>query len=724
MEATQWPGTAPPKPAIDSALTMDAEQLREETLESQKVRSDLLKWKLLLVAALGSAGLGLGQVSPAPTTMTDAGMTFELVLCLIPLVCLYVDLLCSHMTVRMHVIGIFLKTHRDADDEMVARNYERFADRVRHLPRPSIAEVLKSLVRSMGEAIKRVFSILFVPKLFFQWLGHGRRESAYELEDWALQLSTYILSFLVFVYGLIYLAVRDVPETSSTQTKQIIFWASVLLFLLWGLAGIFGSLYLRHRFKRLVNAIETTGEECLSELAGERLLPEGGFNRFVVHNGSLADRLKKTYEAGDIRSLRAFLTDRGVFRFQPLANGLFPAACLDDRSAAESGYKNVWVRDNFYVAYAHYVAGDKGVAIRNAHSLAEFFRGQENRFRDVIEHRVDWRRNPMDRPHVRFNGRTLKENPQQWAHDQNDALGYFLWFQCRLALDGAITPEQLDPALIALFPRYLDTIEFWQDEDSGHWEEARKVSASSIGIVVGALELLREVTKRNDLEKRFEREGVSAAMLKQLIDNGRNALRHILPAESVQPGNERMNDGALLFLIYPLELDVISSDVASQIIENVEQNLLGPYGIRRYLGDSYWFPNYKEHYAPAQRSADFSNSIKTRDEKGTHLKSGQEAQWCIFDPILSAIFGSRFLRTGDQSDLQRQTYYLNRSLGQVTGPRFAGGPFLCPEAYYRVEDRYVPNDHTPLLWTQANLLVALHFMEKSLAASGHGTLPM
>lgn len=45
---------------------------------------------------------------------------------------------------------------------------------------------------------------------------------------------------------------------------------------------------------------------------------------------------------------------------------------------------------------------------------------------------------PLDaanRPHVRFDGRTLSEiGDERWAHAQNDALGYFLWLSSTLAV--------------------------------------------------------------------------------------------------------------------------------------------------------------------------------------------------------------------------------------------------------------------------------------------------
>jgi phosphorylase kinase alpha/beta subunit len=188
-------------------------------------------------------------------------------------------------------------------------------------------------------------------------------------------------------------------------------------------------------------------------------------------------------------------------------------------------------------------------------------------------------------------------------------------------------------------------------------------------------------------------------------------LNQILPAVCIQddPKKHRDYDGALLFLIYPL--NVLSDAMATQVRDRVLNNLKGKYGIKRYLGDSFWFPNYKQVLSQEQRTADFSNDIEKRD---AFLEPGQEAQWCIFDPIVSAIFGQNYQQTNRQFDLDQQIHYLNRSLGQITGHNSEFGPYQCPELYYLQDDQYVPSDATPLLWTQANLVIALKMMEQNL----------
>lgn len=76
------------------------------------------------------------------------------------------------------------------------------------------------------------------------------------------------------------------------------------------------------------------------------------------------------------------------------------------------------------------------------------------------------------------------------------------------------------------------------------------------------------------------------------------------------------------------------------ILQLVQARLKGPYGIKRYAGDSYFCQDYDEWFSPSQMSSDFSDRLDFRD---TFLQPNCEAQWCIFDPLLSIIYGQRFL---------------------------------------------------------------------------------
>lgn len=95
------------------------EQLSRQLIEAQKIHSDLLKWKMIVVAALGAVGLGLSG-SAGETSLVKP----YLVLCCIPLVCAYIDLLARHLSLRILVIAKFLR--KDREDP-----YQDFAQKAR-----------------------------------------------------------------------------------------------------------------------------------------------------------------------------------------------------------------------------------------------------------------------------------------------------------------------------------------------------------------------------------------------------------------------------------------------------------------------------------------------------------------------------------------------------------------------------------------------------------------
>jgi phosphorylase kinase alpha/beta subunit len=288
---------------------------------------------------------------------------------------------------------------------------------------------------------------------------------------------------------------------------------------------------------------------------------------------------------------------------------------------------------------------------------------------------------------------------------------------CRLVADGALRVGEAGVNTLARFPAYFEAIAYWEDADSGHWEEARKVESSSIGPVVAALSEMALVL-RGDAGARAAfgraRFPVTVDLLEGLIERGRATLDAFLPDESPPT---RGADAALLFLVYPLA--VVSRGQEDRILANVLGNLERDDGILRYRGDSYWCAGYKSLFSLAARTADYSIDLAARDRQ---LQPGTEAEWTLFDPIVAVIHGRRFAANRLSEDLAAQVRHLNRALAQITADDFGvdGVPRgrQCPEAYY-VEDpargARVPNDHVPLAWTQANLATALSWMRRSVA---------
>ncbi|WP_417392674.1 glycoside hydrolase family 15 protein [Gimesia sp.] len=418
--------------------------------------------------------------------------------------------------------------------------------------------------------------------------------------------------------------------------------------------------------------------------------------------------IKSLQTVAETEALVSFLEEQGTFSFPALENGLFPAAIAHE----STGYQSIWVRDNIHVAHALNAVGKSGPARKAISTLTEYFTRHRDRFDQIISGQAS-PAEVMKRPHIRFDGNTLGEIDEKWAHAQNDALGYYVWFYCLLLSQGKLEPVSGTLELLAAFVRYFESIRYWEDADSGHWEETRKIEASSIGTVVSGLKMLKRYLDQSESWNQFRYAGVpiTADSIDLLIQQGQAALDEILPAECIQedPLLARKYDGALLFLIFPLGL--VQGEMAEKIMEDVRSYLMGEYGIRRYLGDSYWCADYKDMLGEEDRTVDFSDDQSSRDKL---LKPGQEAQWCIFDSVLSVIYGQRFLQSEKTEDYEKQRFHLDRSLGQLTTSESVFGPYKCPESYYLEKGRYVPNDITPLLWTQGNLMMALQQWKQTL----------
>jgi hypothetical protein len=388
--------------------------------------------------------------------------------------------------------------------------------------------------------------------------------------------------------------------------------------------------------------------------------------------------------------VEGMLRECGTLEIPRLENGIYPASGGQGADAA-SGYQNAWLRDNVMVAYSRWHCGDAQSALETLRSLGTCLRSQLPRMVAIIA-RPALKQEVQSRPHVRFDARTLGEIPGNWAHAQNDALGAVMWLRMRLASEEHLELDATERELYTTLARYFGAIEYWADEDSGAWEETRKVNSSSIGIVLAALTALQQ--QPGPLP------GLKTSELDRWIREGRAALDRSLPFESPP---SRRTDAALLFLIHPYSI-LDDPRMKDLILSLVRARLMGDHGIRRYIGDSYYCQDYDQWFPPGERSADFSTRLDLRDE---FLRPGCEAQWCLFDPILSVIYGRRFRQDGAAASLARQLLHFNRAIEQLTPQG------QCTELYYLKGGAWVPNEHTPLAWTQAGLATALHSLRLS-----------
>jgi phosphorylase kinase alpha/beta subunit len=404
----------------------------------------------------------------------------------------------------------------------------------------------------------------------------------------------------------------------------------------------------------------------------------------------IQDFMQDSYSSEDLAQLDRFLREKNALTIEPIFNGLFSA--VSSRSQiSNTGYQDIWVRDNVMVASSFFFQGDYRTAVNTANGLTALLRAEEQRFQNIIDD-PELKADVQERPHVRFNPQGQSE---KWSHAQNDALGYALWLRFLLANSGKLPVNEGEYAFYGLFPAYFEAIEYWADADSGVWEEERKINSSSIGAVMAGL---REM--QTWLRTSFTRDDEFANVVENLIQKGAAQLKCYLPFESPPV---RGADAAVLFLIHPA--DVLRPEQEDQVLEQVSSNLEKEIGIIRYAGDSYYGQDYPDWFSQDQLTADFSERIA---ERNRNLKAGFEARWCIFDPLLSVIYGKRFgANPSETRSLEAQTRYFNRSLSQLTED------VRCPELYFCRHGKWIPNPHTPLAWTQANLALALDYMRRS-----------
>jgi hypothetical protein len=141
--------------------------LREEIVEHQRTRTDLFKWKVILIAGIGAAASGVGGFQ-----LEHRALLFVLV----PLVCVYVDLLARDQTLRIVVIAEYLRGGLESSQK--EGRYEDFVARADNI----------KLVSSWAALRFRL----------------SRKQSAYALGFAAEDFSTVLVSVFILAAGLMF----------------------------------------------------------------------------------------------------------------------------------------------------------------------------------------------------------------------------------------------------------------------------------------------------------------------------------------------------------------------------------------------------------------------------------------------------------------------------------------------------------------------------------------
>lgn len=321
-------------------------------------------------------------------------------------------------------------------------------------------------------------------------------------------------------------------------------------------------------------------------------------------------------------------------------SGVFTASAHN----VETGYDKAWLRDIYFMTLGFLETGEIEVVQKAAKALLSVFVKHQDKIDWAIENKP---KEAWQYIHARFHPETFEEYWEEWGNSQNDAVGEVLNIIVTLEQLGAsIVETDEERAMVQKIIDYLVTLEYWQDDDNGIWEEAMEIHASSIGSVVAALK------KANEIEW--------LQVPTEAIEKGEAALRALLPRESVT----KFCDLALLSLIYPFA--VTTEEETKEILRNVEYHLARDKGVIRYKLDRYYNHNIDG----------FS----------------EEAEWCFGLAWLAIIYAER-------GEKDKAYYWLRRAKATVTEDG------KVPELYYSHTNQ--PNQNTPLGWSESMYVVAL-----------------
>ena len=249
-----------------------------------------------------------------------------------------------------------------------------------------------------------------------------------------------------------------------------------------------------------------------------------------------------------------------TFEVKTYENGLFAAA-----NCAGTGYDKIWIRDNIYTILGFLHKGDIKTSVRAVHGWLNILLRHEDKIDWMIKEPEPKHRFRYIHPRYNIDGTEVGD---EWGNKQNDAVGAFLWLVGKLSAETAVFRNEDDKRIVQKLVDYLDSIEYWHDEDNGMWEENEEIHASSVGACLAGL---------------FAVQGL-VFVPRHMIENGKASLKRLLPRESVT----KNEDLALLSLIYPY--NVVDKEMAFKILHNVKK-LVREKGVNRYKGDYYYNKN-------------------------------------------------------------------------------------------------------------------------------------
>jgi GH15 family glucan-1,4-alpha-glucosidase len=330
-------------------------------------------------------------------------------------------------------------------------------------------------------------------------------------------------------------------------------------------------------------------------------------------------------------------------------SGLFAASKKD----STTGYNKSWLRDNFYECLAFEVIGDWDTVEKTYEALLKVFIKHEAKLDHAISSKPKYKHEYI---HARVDPQTFDEFWEEWGNKQNDSIGAILFRIGELVNhhQRQILKNQDYVRIVNKLVKYLDSVQYWQDEDNGIWEEDEEVHASSVGACLAGLKAVKNIP--------------GIIVPEDIIMKGEQTLNSLLPRES----KKKFVDLALLSLIWPY--NVVTPSQRDEILKNVEYLLLRERGIVRYKNDHYYNKN-PDGYS-------------------------EEAEWTFGLSWLAIIYEH-------MNNKKKAKHFIDEAMEDLT-------PEGLPELYFCNSEKH--NENNPLGWSESLFIVALHDLNKKFVS--------
>ena len=378
-------------------------------------------------------------------------------------------------------------------------------------------------------------------------------------------------------------------------------------------------------------------------------------------------------------------------------NGGYIASPYSAEDGSGDAYNVFWIRDIMFATYANEYLGCFDKMVESFRLVLDIFK----RFHLRIIKASIVKPNVLDQRGLfmpaRVHPTTLETITDDWGHHQMDVFGLFMYKTGDLIRKGygfRFTTE--DFTLISHIRNYIFNMGF--EEDFGMWEEGPEAHSSSFGAVLGGLTMWFDQGFYDYKYKQKTDIGTLVPVSQRMVADGNKKLAELLPRESAS----RPYDMAQLSLIWPYA--IVDFDTKLLILKNVETELVGVRGVRRYPNDVY-------------------------SGHGTVAHEGETAEWPLGLAWLSICY-SKLAEYEQDFDArhhpihlswEQRSAYFDLAVKYFTQLESA----MTPEGY--VPELYVGNQmghNTPLAWAQSfHIISGQMLLNLSYKYPNHFKLP-